>query len=368
MMNLRTAERISAATPATRERYVDLLRAFSIIVVVFGHWLLAVVTWDGQGFRGENALSSIPWTRRLTWFLQVMPLFFFVGGFSNYTSWRKRPSAGTFIRSRFARLLKPLAVFAGTWAVMAAAMLLGGVPVEQVGLLLAVVAIPLWFMWVYLVVIALAPVAIRAHERFGVRVPVALSIAALAVDIASRVMDIPVIGLLNFVLVWAVPHQLGLFYADGSLARAGRATYKRLAVWGLGTLVLVTQLGLYPVSMVGVPGAPASNNSPPSAALIALSCWLIGAAMLLRDPVSRWLQRPRVWGLTVGVNLVIMTAYLWHMTALILGALVLLPLGWPAPEVGTGTWWLARIPWVAVLTLVLTGFIQGFARFERARM
>ena len=33
------------ATPDRRDRYVDFLRAFSITVVILGHWMGAVVEW-----------------------------------------------------------------------------------------------------------------------------------------------------------------------------------------------------------------------------------------------------------------------------------------------------------------------------------
>ena len=34
---------LAAATPASRNRVVDLLRAAAIVVVVLGHWLMAAV-------------------------------------------------------------------------------------------------------------------------------------------------------------------------------------------------------------------------------------------------------------------------------------------------------------------------------------
>ena len=33
---------LAAATPASRDRYVDFLRAASIAGVVFGHWFIAI--------------------------------------------------------------------------------------------------------------------------------------------------------------------------------------------------------------------------------------------------------------------------------------------------------------------------------------
>ena len=43
-MDLATVRDLAAATPATRNRVVDLLRAAAILVVVLGHWLIAAVT------------------------------------------------------------------------------------------------------------------------------------------------------------------------------------------------------------------------------------------------------------------------------------------------------------------------------------
>lgn len=46
-------------TPATRDRYVDFSRAFSIIIVIIGHWLSAVVIKDENGIRVNNAVGYL---------------------------------------------------------------------------------------------------------------------------------------------------------------------------------------------------------------------------------------------------------------------------------------------------------------------
>jgi hypothetical protein len=62
---------------------------------------------------------------------------------------------------------------------------------------------------------------------------------------------------------------------------------------------------------------------------------------------SRW---KRV--LTVA-NENVMALYLWHMVPVIVVTLVGYPLGlFPQPPIGSGTWWLARLEWLAVLSLV----------------
>lgn len=73
----RTASEIDAATPADRDRWVDTLRVGSLLVVILGHWLMVAITPAGQI---TNALAVVPALQPLTWLLQVMPLFFLVGG------------------------------------------------------------------------------------------------------------------------------------------------------------------------------------------------------------------------------------------------------------------------------------------------
>jgi len=63
--------RLAAATPATRDRYIDLLRVASLGTVVLGHWLMAAVTVGDDG-RAEvgNLLAVEPRLQLLTWALQ----------------------------------------------------------------------------------------------------------------------------------------------------------------------------------------------------------------------------------------------------------------------------------------------------------
>jgi hypothetical protein len=56
--------------------------------VVLGHWLMATVVIQGDQIVGANALTYVPALQVATWLLQVMPLFFITGGFSNITVWR----------------------------------------------------------------------------------------------------------------------------------------------------------------------------------------------------------------------------------------------------------------------------------------
>jgi fucose 4-O-acetylase-like acetyltransferase len=371
MASPQTLHRWVANTPASRDRYVDLLRAVSIGVVVLGHWLMAVVyERDGQ-LLGVNALDVVPGLWLATWILQVMPLFFFVGGFSNFLSWRAASSRGEtygrFLASRTQRLMKPTLVFIGAWSGASVALSVAGPEiVGPLGVALELVAKPLWFLAVYVLVTALAPFMIAIHERHRGKALAFLAASAAACDIARVGFDINLLGYLNFASVWLFAHQLGFFYADGTFGARSRAFFRRMAAGGLVLLVALTSSGIYALSMVGSASEKASNTYPPSICVIALTLWLVGLAMMLRDPATRWLSRPRVWTGVVAANSVIMTVFLWHLTALLLAVVALYPLGFPQPDGGTALWWAWRPLWMGSLGLILIPFVAFFGRFEAA--
>lgn len=80
------AKDLAAQTPPDRNRYVDFLRALSILVVITGHWLIAAVTYVDGTLELAKLLAIQPKTQWLTWIFQVMPIFFIVGGYANAVS------------------------------------------------------------------------------------------------------------------------------------------------------------------------------------------------------------------------------------------------------------------------------------------
>jgi hypothetical protein len=333
---------------------------------------MAAVTFDSDGRpRTSNALASVSWAEPATWLLQVMPVFFIVGGAAHWHALRDhQPKDGRyaeFVRRRVGRLLAPTAVFVLAWTAVAVAVAMTGYQRGILILALRVVAQPLWFLAVYLGVVALAPALRRLHLRFGMWAPVAMVVALLVVDIARLGFGVPYVDLANYGLLWLAAHQVGYLYADGTLVRCGPRPAWLMAGMGFAGVVLLTTVGPYPVSMVGLPGAPLSNMNPPSAALLAQSIMLTGFVLALREPVQRWLQRPRVWTVVVGANGVAMTAFLWHLTALFMVAAVFVAFGIGFPVPGSLEWWVSRPVWIALLAAVTALLVVVFRRFEVPR-
>jgi hypothetical protein len=120
--------------------------------------------------------------------------------------------------------------------------------------------------------------------------------------------------------------------------------------------------------MVTLPGDDASNMTPPSLALLTCSLWLMGLVLLLRASATRIVQRPRAWVAVVVANSMIMTAFLWHLSAIIAVNGVLVVLDAPVfPPVGSGEWWLLRLPLLVAVGLVLSALVLTFRSFEKPR-
>ena len=139
-----------------------------------------------------------------------------------------------------------------------------------------------------------------------------------------------------------------------------------MACGGLLSLVVLVAFFDYPVSMIDLTHAPRSNAQPPSLALLALAIAQCGVMLLFQRPANRWLERPRAWLAVVVANSMVMTFYLWNMSAVVLAAVLLFPTGvWPQPEVLSDAWWWLRLGWIAVCAICIVPFLLAFRWAER---
>ena len=365
------AKELAEATPEDRNRYVDFLRAVSILAVVIGHWLMAAPHMVGDRLEVQHLLVVAPWTQVATWVLQVMPVFFVVGGYANAASWEAAGRSGTgyadWLRARMSRLVIPVLPLVAFWAVLGfGAGRLGVDPyLIRVGSVNALVA--LWFLAVYVLAVALVPITRAAWERFGIWSFWTLAATAALVDWAALSGSWAEAGWANYAVVWVAVHQLGYLWRDGGLASGRRAI--GWAALGAVAVAILVNLGPYPPSMVDVPGAEASNSAPPTLALLALGILQTGLLAAFEPAGNRWLLRLRPWTATVLVNGMIMTIFVWHLTAMILVlglALLAGGIGLTVEPAGI-TWWWSRPVWIAAYAGGLSTAGLLFGRFERSQ-
>ena len=368
MSFLASIQRMADATPPERNRVVDLLRAVSILVVVFGHWLMAaIVVQDGELIPG-HLLILADWTHPLTWVFQVMPVFFLVGGYSNGLSWRsarrRGEGYGGWLRARLRRLTLPVVPLLLFWTAGGWLGLRLGVDWEVLQLASQVALVPTWFLAAYVVIVTIAPMSLWIWERWGWwSIVTGIALAGLC-DYLSISLDLVPVGFLNYILVWGTVHQIGYAWLDGTIDDL----WKRAVMAGaglLGTLLLVG-LGPYPVAMVGLDTSEITNSYPPRVTLAFLGMFQSGLALMLEGPLQRLMARRRAWTVVVGVSARIMTLYLWHLTAMVIVIGLSLAVGGLGLRIEplTSTWWLTRPIWFVVLGVVTVALVGVFGRFE----
>jgi Acyltransferase family len=353
-----------------RDRFVDLIRVVSMLAVVVLHWVSVMPDLRNGKVVDRNVVEVVPGLWPLTWTGDVMALFFFAGGYANWVSLtgslRRGESSAAYLERRFRRLLQPTLTFLGLW--LGSDLLLRAAghgdlsPLRHVTTGNTIPFGPLWFIAVYLVVVALSPWTIAAHRRWGLAVPVAMAIAVAVADAVAFARDSGAPLVVNLLLVWLVPHQLGYFYADGRL-RLSTLGSAALAASGLTALVLLTSLPAYPRSLIS-PRWTVLTMDAPMLSLVAEGLWLIGLALLLRRPAERILANPARWRWVSRANEVTMPVYLWHMTAYLVAAAVLARAGagFVYATAASAAWWWGR----PVIVLLSAGVLAGILALLRA--
>ena len=327
-----------------RDTYIDFLRAFSLLVVVAWHWVFTIVIWKDDGPYATNPIGFTTGLWAATWLLQVMPLFFYVGGYSHLVAWERARRRGErlagFVWKRITRLAVPALILLAVWVTLG--VVLGNVfNAEWAGRGVLLVVSPLWFMGVYLVLVALLPVFLWLHRRWDTIVLVWLGAAAGAVDILRFRYGYEWLGLVNMITVWGLCHQLGFFY--DRLVHATRRTDWTLLWAGLAGLAGLVFSGLYPGSMVGVPGER-SNMAPPTLCIVALVLFQSGVAETLRPAMERRLERPRWQRANETINRFSLPLFLFHTTGMALERAARYALAGEENEAREPTlgWWLYR--------------------------
>ena len=240
-------------TPEDRNRYVDFLRAVSILMVVTGHWLVAAPWIQDGAFVAGDLLEMRPGTQWLTWLFQVMPIFFIVGGYANAVSLESAKRRGVgyagWLATRLHRLVTPLLALLLGWALLAMMLYFFGVEGDTTRLASRGALIPIWFLAIYIAVVLLAPLTYKAWERWGFASLLAFVAVGAIVDALFFAAEIKWPGWTQYFWVWLSVHHLGYAWRDGRLGSPAR-----LLAWsaiGFAALWILIFEGPYPFAMVG---------------------------------------------------------------------------------------------------------------------
>jgi hypothetical protein len=340
-------------------------RALAICLVVLGHWFVVAVTYRDGVLSGYNALAVLTWIDPFTWLFQVMPIFFFVGGYASCASLASHRTRGGdgigWVLRRTDRLLRPTTALLVVLPLVTVVAVAAGVDEQQLGHAVWLASVPLWFLLAYLTLVVLTPWLYALHRRAGLAVPAVLVILVAVADWLRMGLGVPIVGQSTYLFAWLAVYQLGFCWRDG-LLRLSRGQALAVAAGGLVALIGLTVPGPYPLAMVGY------NTDPPTLALMALAVTQVGVVLALQPAANRWLRRTGPWTAVVAGNAVILTVFLWHMTAAGIATVALFPTGvMPQPSIHSAAWLLWRVPWLAFCAVVLAMLVALFARIELRR-
>ncbi len=359
------ARKIAGDTPPSRDRAVDVARLTALVVVMFGHCALLLAALDSDGLRIGNLLGELPSVAPITWVVQVMPLFFLAGGAAGAYGWHSGTPWGTWLLTRAQRLYRPVFWYLAAWSIglVVAHMTLGAEAAESLGR--ECVAL-LWFLGVYLVVLAFVPVLTRIRKGSAFAFVVAsLLAAAAAIDGVRLAVGAPMSGVANFLVVWLIPVVIGVAYARRHIRpRAALAA----AAAALVAQIVLAMIGPYDVSLVVTGTERMSNVSPPTL-LLALQCtWMSCAFVASASAIQRWASRPRVWHVVAVGNGGAMTLYLWHIPAIAVATFALNAVGLDAYDVDAPGFWGLLALRAVVFAVVMAVAFRLLSPLEHRRL
>lgn len=366
------ASELARNTPEDRNRYIDFLRAASILFVISGHWLIATGFFNQE--TGEmtpmTVLDIIPETQWLTWIFQVMPIFFIVGGYSNAVSLesarRKNINYSTWLVSRLHRLLSPMLLLVLFWAILSFALRASGLEKQTVEFASQAALVPTWFLAIYAMIVILAPLTYAFWKKLGYLSLCIYIGLAIVVDLAFFKLGWEWLGWSNYFWIWLAAHHLGIAWRDNRVPSAPIMFVIGLVSFAVFASLIV--LGPYPLAMAGSPEADTiSNTLPPKITLIALGIAQFGFLLSVQRFGRKLLANHAIWTTTVIINTMIMTIYLWHMTILVLllGLSFLLGGVGMTMEPGASEWWWTRPLWLLALTAPLIPVALSLSPMER---
>jgi fucose 4-O-acetylase-like acetyltransferase len=373
-MNADAHHLAGAAAPATpdsraallhgRDLTVDLARVFCVLLVVVVHLLMVGVGHDTAGALTVTApLTHEPWFAKATWFGQIMPLFFVVGGFASATAWasaqRRGEDAAGYVRGRLLRLGRPAAGIFVFLAVGLGVATLAGVDPAILRTTAVGIGSPLWFLAAYGITQLFVPLMARLHDVNPWATLTVLATAGVLVDLGRHATGVTDFGLLNMVFVWLFVQQLGFVYASGWLERVPVVLLVAvpLACWAL--LVPMTRSGVWSPDML-------TDQNPPMSTLMVLGVAQVFLLRLFRPVLARIMRTRAAQAVVFGVGSRGMTVYLWHVPLLVMLTGALLLVGAPLPDPGTPVWWVTRIPTYAAVVALAFVVSLAVGRLERA--
>ena len=310
-------------TSISRERYIDLLKLLSVLSVIFSTHLFLSFQLSGHEILIINESSTNYNMSVASWYLNGLAIFFFCNGFSNSLAWYSNigrdGSVWEFLANRINSILGPVIVLIifGSISIhySISNKLIPEYLVTSADSLHPTTEFLLWPLWlvsIYLVVLMFSPVTAYFHKKNSWLFLAVLISMFIFIDLFIFSSTYISIKYLNYLFFWLFIHQLGYFYADGSLQNIKPALYFTVGLFSYIALFLISPDYSTLTSVSNFRLTLITNEDPPTLIMLLSSVGMISFLLMFRNIGDKLLKNKYIWSITCFFNAHLYTYFLWH--------------------------------------------------------
>ncbi|MBK64159.1 MAG: hypothetical protein CMB47_01370 [Euryarchaeota archaeon] len=315
-------------TSISRERFIDFLKTFGLMLLVINSFSFLDINYSGGEYLIINNSYISSNITIITWFTVGLPIFIFSMGFTNLIAWYSNVgrdgSQWNYLVDRINSLLGPVLVLIFSVSIVLNVLLRTNLipnylttTEDGVISLVEFTLWPLWLVSIYMVMVMFAPLTIYLHKKYPYLTLLVFGLATFFIDIIEVPINYSYIQVFNYLFFWLTIHQLGYFYADGKIQILNKRIYFMLALLSYGFLYyqvifnnILLNFANYRLNSIG-------NEDPPSAYYLVVSLAFIFFLISLQTYIDKLLNYRKVWLIFSHVHSNIYTIYLWHLISLI---------------------------------------------------
>ncbi len=310
-------------TSISRERYIDLLKVVSIFAVVYSTTLFLSLESSGSEVLIHNSSSSDINMSIASWYLNGLVVFFFCNGFSNSIAWYSNigrdGSVWEFLANRINSILGPMIMLIIFGTIMIHYSITNKLIPEYLVTandnlhpITEFLLWPLWLVSIYLVVLMFSPVTAYFHKKNSLLFMLTLFSAFVFIDLFTFTQNTDYIKYINYLIFWLFIHQIGYFYADGTLQDIKLPFYFILSTVSYLILYLITSGNQVIASVSNFRLSLITNEDPPTILMLLSGLGLLSLVLIFRNPLEKVMNNQSVWYVISFLNSHLYTIFLWH--------------------------------------------------------
>jgi hypothetical protein len=236
LKSLRSVFNETNNTSISRERFIDFLKTFGLLLLVFNSFSFLNINYSGGEYLIINNSFSSSNSSIVTWFTVGLPIFIFSMGFTNLIAWYSNVgrdgSQWNYLVDRINSLLGTsisfnFCCFYSLNVLLRSNLIPNYLTTTEDGVISLVefTLWPLWLVSIYMVMVMFAPLTIYLHKKYPYPTLVLLVLLTIFIDIVEVPLNYSYIQVFNYLFFWLTIHQLGYFYADGKIQMFKKSIY-----------------------------------------------------------------------------------------------------------------------------------------------